>query len=69
MPIKRVPIIEVETIDIKELNPVYSDDEDEDNSGYTKYCPVCRSRFQWVELIKTAYGWWTCPKCDYRGYG
>lgn len=67
MNIKKTPII-----DVKVLNPLHVPDneiDEEDDDEYIRYCPKCREKYQWVELIKTRHGWWTCPVCDFRGYG
>ena len=53
-------------IDINMLNPLHQDENDDLNC--IRYCPNCRNLFRWVKLIKTPYGWWVCPVCDYRGY-
>ena len=56
-------------IDINKLNPLYNEEKEEvDDSKTIRYCPRCRNMFRWTQLIKTRYGWWTCPICNYRSY-
>lgn len=36
----------------------------------THYCPKCYYHYyKWIEMIKTRFGWWTCPQCTHRCYG